>query len=143
MGSAEKLKLAGVALTLNKLNLDVDDIVSKMDILLKDENVKKNVKRMQVLAKINSKRKYRAADSIEYVLYTSIFGEGVNEKFLKEWIPAETRMGFIRGNNYDVLGVLLSIILGIIGGIFWVITKLLKFIVRKFSTSTSPKPKRD
>ncbi|PKC04271.1 hypothetical protein RhiirA5_422491 [Rhizophagus irregularis] len=33
---------------------------------------------------IDSKRKYRAADLIEYILYDSSLNEGVNEEFLKE-----------------------------------------------------------
>src|SRR5205814_383715 len=48
IGNAEKLKFSGIALTLNKFNLDVDDITSKMDLLLKDENVKKNAKRLEI-----------------------------------------------------------------------------------------------
>lgn len=39
--NAEKLKLHGVALILSKLNLDVNDVISKINLLLKDENVKK------------------------------------------------------------------------------------------------------
>ncbi|RIA90055.1 Glycosyltransferase Family 1 protein [Glomus cerebriforme] len=142
LGNAEKLKSAGIALSLNKMKLDVNDIVNKMDILLKDENVKKNSKRMEILAKINSKRKFRAADLIEYILYSSNTNE-INEEFLKEWIPAGTRMGFIRGNNYDVYGALLSIILGIVGGILWVTFKLIRFIVNRIPSSAVQKPKRE
>jgi UDP:flavonoid glycosyltransferase YjiC (YdhE family) len=143
-GNAEKLKLAGIALTLDKLNLDVNDIVSKIDLLLKDENVKKNIKRLKVLTKINSKRKYRAADLIEYILYSSSFNEdGVNEEFFKEWIPANIRMGFIRGNNYDVYGVLFGITLGFVGGILWITINLIRFIVKKIPSSENPKSKRE
>uniref|UniRef100_U9TH92 Uncharacterized protein n=1 Tax=Rhizophagus irregularis (strain DAOM 181602 / DAOM 197198 / MUCL 43194) TaxID=747089 RepID=U9TH92_RHIID len=56
---------------------------------------------MKYLAKINSKRKYRAADLIEYVLLRNDLNKGSDQE-LKEFIPADTRMGFIRGNNYDV-----------------------------------------
>src|SRR6266542_3948556 len=38
LGNAQKLISAGVALSLNNFNLKVDDIISKVDILLKDEN---------------------------------------------------------------------------------------------------------
>ena len=78
LGNAEKLKLAGTALTLNKLNLNVNDIVSKIDLLLKDENVKKNSKRLEILAKINSKRK---------------FNNGA----------VDTENRFIKGNNYGFI----------------------------------------
>ncbi|RGB39520.1 Glycosyltransferase Family 1 protein [Rhizophagus diaphanus] len=57
----------------------------------------KSAGRMKVLAKINSKRKYRAADLIEYILHRGSFNQE-----LKELIPADKRMGFIRRNNYDV-----------------------------------------
>jgi UDP:flavonoid glycosyltransferase YjiC (YdhE family) len=136
MGNADKLKSAGVALALNRFALDVNDIINKIDFLLKDENVKKNSKRMEILAKINSKRKYRAADSIEYILYSSSLNEGVNEEFLNEWIPADFRMGFIKRNNYDVYGALLSIILGIIGGTLWVTFRSFKLIVKRIFTSS-------
>ena len=144
MGNGEKLELAGTALMLDKLNLNVNDIVSKIDLLLKDENVKKNVKRLEVLTKINSKRKYRAADLIEYMLHSSRFSEsGINEEFLKEWVPAKSRMGFIRGNNYDVYGALLGVILGFVGGILWITLNLIRFTIKKISPSVGPKPKRD
>ncbi|RIA98272.1 Glycosyltransferase Family 1 protein [Glomus cerebriforme] len=143
VGNGEKLRLSGVALTLNKHTLDVNDIIYKIDSLLKDENVKKNVKRMKVLARINSKRKYRAADLIEYISYNSGINGGVDDKFLKEWIPADNRMGFIRGNNYDVFGVLLGIIVGLVGGTLWIISRLFKFIVKKIPSSASSKPKRE
>src|ERR1043165_5347039 len=70
IGNADKLELYGVALTLDKFNLNVIDIINKTDFLLTDENVKKNIKRLELLAKINSKRKYRAADLIEYMLHS-------------------------------------------------------------------------
>ncbi|GET53422.1 glycosyltransferase family 1 protein [Rhizophagus irregularis DAOM 181602=DAOM 197198] len=70
---------ADVALALIRYTLNANDIINKIDFLLKDEKVKKNSKSM-----INSKRKYRAADLIEYILYDSSLNEGVNEEFLKE-----------------------------------------------------------
>jgi hypothetical protein len=140
LGNAEKLKSSGIALTLDKLNLNVNDIVNKIDVLLNDESVKKNVKRLEVLAKINSKRKYRAADLMEYILRSSSFNDGVNEEFLKEWIPADIRMGFIKGNNYDVYGALLVIIIGLVGGTLWITLKLIRLII---PSSAIPKQKRE
>jgi hypothetical protein len=69
--NAEKLEEQGVALKLNKMNLHVDDIVRKIEFLQSDVRVKINLKRMQALTKINSKRKYRAADLIEFVMKAS------------------------------------------------------------------------
>ena len=75
---------------------------------------------------------------IEYVLHSSALVEHIDDDFLKEWVPAEARMGFIRGNNLDVYGALLSIILVFTGGI---ITKLISLI--KSLLSVSLKSKKD
>ncbi|CAB5321877.1 unnamed protein product [Rhizophagus irregularis] len=125
MGNAQKLKTAGVALTLSVYNLNVNDILNKMSKLLEDENIKKNLKRMEVLTKINSKRKYRAADLIEYILHSSGLEEYINDDYLKEWAPAASRMGFIKANNLDVYGALLGIVLTLIGGIVFKLFKLI------------------
>ncbi|PKB95195.1 UDP-Glycosyltransferase/glycogen phosphorylase [Rhizophagus irregularis] len=124
MGNAQKLiKSAGIALSINKNSLDVKDILNKIDFLLKDEHIKKNSKRMKYLARINSNRKYRAADLIEYMLYSSGLNEYLDDDFLKEWIPAESRMGFIKANNLDVYGVLLLIIILVLIGIVFILIK--------------------
>ncbi|RGB41371.1 Glycosyltransferase Family 1 protein [Rhizophagus diaphanus] len=125
MGNAQRLETAGIALSLYKNSLDVNDILNKIDFLLKDEHIKKNSKRMKYLARINSNRKYRAADLIEYVLYSSDLDEYLGDAFLKEWIPAESRMGFIKANNLDVYGALLGIILTLIGITFKLISNTL------------------
>ncbi|PKY40264.1 hypothetical protein RhiirA4_538694 [Rhizophagus irregularis] len=85
---------------------------------------------MKYLARINSNRKYRAADLIEYMLYSSGLDEYLDDDFLKEWIPAESRMGFIKANNLDVYGVLLIIIFTLIGIAF----KLIKYITNSSSS---------
>ncbi|CAB5322202.1 unnamed protein product [Rhizophagus irregularis] len=115
MGNAQRLETAGIALSINKNALDVKDILNKVNFLLNDEHVKKNSKRMKYLARINSNRKYRAADLIEYMLYSNGLNEYLDDDFLKEWIPAESRMGFIKANNLDVYGSLLIIIPALIG----------------------------
>ncbi|PKY32709.1 hypothetical protein RhiirB3_451092 [Rhizophagus irregularis] len=51
----------------------------------------------------SGKRKF-AADSIEHILHSSNLNEGVDEEFLNEWYPAESRMRFIEGNNYKSYG---------------------------------------
>jgi UDP:flavonoid glycosyltransferase YjiC (YdhE family) len=141
MGNAQKLISIGVASSLNVNNLNVDDILNKMESLLKDENVKKNSEKMKVLTKINSKRKYRAADLIEYILHSSSFDDQINDDFLKEWFPADTRMGFIRANNLDIYAILLAISLSIIGFIVVILIKLFRFIVSP--SSDDQKPKRE
>jgi hypothetical protein len=130
IGNAQKLESAGMTLSLNKFTLDVNDIVNKIDFLLNDEDIKKNSKRMKFLARINSKRKYRAADLIEYILYSGSLDGYVNDDFLKEWIPAEYRMGFIKANNLDIYGTLLGIILTLIGGITYK-------LISKYTSNTS------
>ncbi|GES72668.1 glycosyltransferase family 1 protein [Rhizophagus clarus] len=140
IGNAQKLVTAGVATSLSISDLDVDDILNKMDSLLKDKNVKENSERMKVLTKINSKRKYRAADLIEYVLHASSFVD-VNDDFLKEWYPAENRMGFIRAYDLDIYIILLSIVLSVIGVIVVKSIKLFRSFIS--SPSDDQKSKRE
>ncbi|RIB26240.1 Glycosyltransferase Family 1 protein, partial [Gigaspora rosea] len=59
-GNAEKLEVAGMALRLSRFNLAVDDIILKIKRLLSEESFKKNAERLSFVAKLNSKRKYRA-----------------------------------------------------------------------------------
>ncbi|KAF0554417.1 UDP-Glycosyltransferase/glycogen phosphorylase [Gigaspora margarita] len=68
LANAEKLELTGMALKLSKFDLKVDDIKSKVERLMNEKSFKMNANRMQVLAKFNSKRKYRGADLIEMML---------------------------------------------------------------------------
>ncbi|CAG8718948.1 13571_t:CDS:2, partial [Gigaspora margarita] len=110
-GNAEKLEVAGMALKLSKFNLTVDDIVLKIKRLLSEESFKKNAERLSFVAKLNSKRKYRAADLIEMVMNTVKY-DGIkdengnlrtnNNVLLRDWITANKRMGFIKGNYIDV-----------------------------------------
>ncbi|KAF0434878.1 UDP-Glycosyltransferase/glycogen phosphorylase [Gigaspora margarita] len=53
-GNVEKLEMAGMALSLSKLNLTVDGIVLKIKRLLSEESFKKNAERLQFIAKMNS-----------------------------------------------------------------------------------------
>ena len=77
---------------------------------------------MENLTKINSKRKYKAADLIEYILHTN--SENINEKSLKELkelITSDVQIGFNRKQIYDTYGnFILGIGFVIIGGIFYV-----------------------
>ncbi|RIA88268.1 hypothetical protein C1645_877519 [Glomus cerebriforme] len=102
----------------------------------------KNSKKLEVLAKINSKRKYRAVDLIEYVLYNHNIIDNVENEKLLEWVPADTRMGFIKGNNLDVYGALLGIVLGfIVASIVASLWIAFKFIV--ILSSVASKLKKD
>ncbi|PKB92753.1 hypothetical protein RhiirA5_443522, partial [Rhizophagus irregularis] len=51
----------------------------------------------------------------------------VVEEFLNEWFPAESRMGFIKGNNY--------IVLELIGGILWAIFISISFVLKRIIPS--------
>ncbi|CAJ0631158.1 4136_t:CDS:2 [Entrophospora sp. SA101] len=61
-GNAERLEFLNVGLTLNKLSFNVPEVIEKLERLLNDKNIEKSSKRLKVLTRINSKRKYRAAD---------------------------------------------------------------------------------
>ncbi|RIB06323.1 Glycosyltransferase Family 1 protein [Gigaspora rosea] len=141
-GNAERLELAGMALKLSKLDLKVDDIISKIVRLLSEESFKTNAKRLQVLAKYNSKRKYRGADLIEIMLnlakYDSIKNENgeleVNiETLLRSWITPNSRMGFFRGNYLDVFGAAVIIALVLISSLGYGFYKAIMFAFRKWS----------
>ncbi|CAI2181915.1 6514_t:CDS:2 [Funneliformis geosporum] len=142
-GNAEKLVLAGVALRLDKYNLQVNEVLDKAEILQKDETIQINVKRIKTLAKINSKRKYRAADLIEYVLQCSVWNpmEELNDEWLyKEWISPKSRMGFIKGNYLDVYAAAIGIVIGAFAVFIWGVIKIGKLI---FSKSKEDKTKKE
>ncbi|RIB26599.1 Glycosyltransferase Family 1 protein [Gigaspora rosea] len=136
--NAEMLESAGMVLKLSKNDLKVDDIVSKVERLLNEESFKNNAERVQFLAKVNSKRKYRAADLMEIVLNTARY-EGVkdenggfkidNEKLLRDWITPDTRMGFIRGKYLDVYGVAIILLLALGGGFVYTLWKIRYFYI--------------
>ncbi|RIB27479.1 Glycosyltransferase Family 1 protein [Gigaspora rosea] len=136
--NAELLESAGIALSISRANLQVDDIVSKAKRLLNEKSFKKNAERLQFLAKINSKRKYRAADLIEIVMNTAKY-QGVkdenggfkvdNENLLRDWITPDTRMGFIRGKYLDVYGAAVIIFLVLFGGFTYTLWKIRYFYI--------------
>ncbi|KAF0381788.1 UDP-Glycosyltransferase/glycogen phosphorylase [Gigaspora margarita] len=111
--NSEKLVGLGVALTLP--NYFSTNHVKKIFKILNDENLQKNLKKTKLLVRINSKRKHRAADLIEFVLHASflipldntvddddyddyriIEMSGDYEGLLKEWIAPDARMGFFK-----------------------------------------------
>ncbi|CAG8793678.1 29374_t:CDS:2 [Gigaspora margarita] len=136
--NAELLESAGIALSISKANLQVDDIVLKVKRLLNEESFKKNAERVQFLAKMNSKRKYRAADLIEIVMNTAKC-QGVkdenggfkvdNENLLSDWITPDTRMGFIKGKYLDVYGAAVIIFLVLFGGFTYTLWKIIYFYI--------------
>ncbi|KAF0434571.1 UDP-Glycosyltransferase/glycogen phosphorylase [Gigaspora margarita] len=140
LANAEKLELTGMALKLSKIDLKVDDIKSKVIRLMNEESFKMNAKRMQVLAKFNSKRKYRGADLIEMLMNLAKC-EGVmnedneleidNRVLLRHWITPDSRMGFIRGKYLDVFGVAVIISIALVSCLGYVFYKTIKFVYKK------------
>ncbi|CAG8568925.1 2012_t:CDS:2 [Ambispora gerdemannii] len=103
-GNAEKLMLQGCALAVSKLSLSVNDMLSKMRMLMTDDKIKLNLLRMQTLARMNGNRKYRAADLIEYVMDHAKLDPNSGSRIptVQEWVTPDRRMGWIRGNNVDI-----------------------------------------
>ncbi|CAG8828555.1 14704_t:CDS:1, partial [Racocetra persica] len=144
--NAEKLELAGIALRISRWNLTVDDIVSKVKRLLNEESFKKNAERLQFLARVNSKRKYRAADLIEIVMNTAKY-EGIkdenggfkinNENLLRDWITPDSRMGFIRSKYLDVYAVAIILFLALSGIFGYASWKIARYSYIRFSSSKS------
>ncbi|KAF0553052.1 UDP-Glycosyltransferase/glycogen phosphorylase [Gigaspora margarita] len=134
--NAEMLESVCMTLKLSKNNLKVDDIVSKVERLLNEGIFKMNAERVQFLAKVNSKRKYRAADLMEIVLNTAKY-EGIkdenggfkidNEKLLRDWITPDKRMGFIRGKYLDVYSVAVILLLALGGGFVYTLLTIVRY----------------
>ncbi|CAJ0768157.1 15909_t:CDS:2 [Entrophospora sp. SA101] len=148
-GNAERLEALNVGLTLNKLSLNVPEIIEKLDILLNDKKIEKSCKRAKTLARINSKRKYRAADLIEYMIHANALDDRDEDDndidgLMREWITPDTRMGFFKGKYYDVYGAFFTILLSLLGLLSWISLKVLKtlfnFVINKFTTRNN-KPK--
>ncbi|CAG8727124.1 11027_t:CDS:2, partial [Gigaspora margarita] len=141
LANAEKLELTGMALKLSKFDLKVDDIKSKVERLMNEKSFKMNANRMQVLAKFNSKRKYRGADLIEMMLNLAKC-EGVmnennelevdNRALLRHWITPDSRMGFIRGKYLDVFGAAVIISIALVSCLGYVFYKTIKFVYKKW-----------
>ncbi|CAG8478751.1 9009_t:CDS:2 [Funneliformis caledonium] len=144
--NADKLVLAGVALRLNKYNLQVSEVLDKAERLQKNETIQLNVKKLKTLAMINSKRKYRAADLVEFVLQASAWSptNEFNEGWLyKEWVSPKNRMGFIKGNYLDVYATAIGIVVGIFAVLIWGVIKIGKLIYGGLFKSRGDKTKND
>ncbi|CAG8435074.1 6593_t:CDS:2 [Scutellospora calospora] len=151
-GNAEKLELTGMALKLSKIDLKVEDIVSKVIRIMSEESFKMNAERMQVLLKFNSKRKYRGVDLIEIVMnFAKRDGirnendelEVDNEVLLRNWITPDSRMGFIRGNYLDVFSVaiIISLVLfsSLVYGFYVIMFAFKKWALRNRNSQSKPK----
>ncbi|CAG8556600.1 14282_t:CDS:2 [Funneliformis mosseae] len=132
LGNSEKLLENGVGLLLSKGSLDVQDIIKKIKTLQKDEDILVNVERMKNLVIMNSKRKFRAADLIEFVLFSNHLNSMIElqensfKDDLKVWrITPETRLGFKYLDVYVSLlvGCLMFIVI-----IIWLICEACKSI---------------
>lgn len=128
LSNSEKLVGLGVALTLPNY-FSTNHVVEKIFKILNDEILQKNLKKTKLLVRINSKRKHRAADLIEFVLHASslipldntvdddddygiIEMSGDYEGLLKEWITPDARMGFFKGMYLDIYGSFILVIVG-------------------------------
>jgi hypothetical protein len=149
LGNSDKLVSAGVALKLDKLNLRVNDILDKIEFLQKDEQTQINLKRLKTLTIINSKRKHRAADLIEYTLHSYALkrkddDEGVVEdRIFKGLITPDTKMGYIRGSYLDVYAVALTVAIGILTGFLLIFYKVGKLIFGKLFKNRENKEKNE
>ncbi|CAJ0824865.1 6794_t:CDS:2 [Entrophospora sp. SA101] len=144
-GNAEKLKtFAGTALTLDKIDLTVEEVLIKIQRLLTEEKFKINAEKMKLLARINSKGKYKAADLIEFAIHSNELNQKLNSvnndslslslrdgQYLNQFISPDTRMGFIRGNYFDVYLTLLVITLVSLVISIFLIYKLARWIYIK------------
>jgi hypothetical protein len=128
-----------LALTMSKDSLTVAELTRKVNILLTDPSIRANAKRMQFLATINAKRKYYAAELIEYVLFTAAqSGANGETNYFPEWETPDRRMGWIKGSNLDVItfvgGLALSGII-LIGYALWnfvdIVEKVSTLVVTK------------
>ncbi|RFU33278.1 hypothetical protein B7463_g3072, partial [Scytalidium lignicola] len=136
IANSRRAAAAGVALTLDKNAFTAHELLEKMQFILRDvdDSFARNVLRMKRIVTITSKRKELAADLIEEVLYDhelrwecSIhddewkgrsYIEGLEEGFNgvgRELRPmhlqtADARMGWVKGNNWDIWFVYASFV---------------------------------
>ncbi|CAG8850382.1 29399_t:CDS:1, partial [Racocetra persica] len=118
---------------------------SKVKRLLNEESFKKNAERLQFLARVNSKRKYRAADLIEIVMNTAKYEEIKdensrfkinNENLVRDWITPDSRMGFIRKKYLDVYVVAIILFLALSGIFGYASWKIARYSYIRFSRSS-------
>ncbi|CAG8524612.1 1282_t:CDS:2 [Diversispora eburnea] len=70
LNNGERLERLGVGITINKMELNIKDILNKIKLLLENNKIQKNLKKVKVLTRIN--------------------------RLLKEWTPPEIRMGIFK-----------------------------------------------
>ncbi|KAI9362753.1 hypothetical protein BD770DRAFT_307506, partial [Pilaira anomala] len=97
--NAYSMAEAGVGLTLDRKAHDFTDTLEKLNKLLLDKEgiFKLNMKSMQALVQLKSKRKYHAADMIEEVLHS--VRDQSNIWYRKE---ASESMGIFQATNWDI-----------------------------------------
>lgn len=147
--NSEKLLKNNVGLLLSKNSLNVQDIINKIKILQTDKKIFLNMERMKNLVIINCKRKFRAADLIDFVLYSNKLKLNCNQEDeeveeedgkncdkeddnseLKVWITPESRMGIIKGKYLDIYVSFFFLCLIIIFLIISTIWKFCKLLIR-------------
>ncbi|CAG8544520.1 5786_t:CDS:2, partial [Cetraspora pellucida] len=141
LSNSEKLVGLGVALTLPTY-FSAAKVIKNIEEILNDVNIQKNLKKTKLLVRINSKRKHRAADLMEFVLHALTLNpsdneEETNEMFenyeglLKEWITPDARMGFFKGMYVDIYGTFIIVIFIALGLFLRSIWKRLKVVKYK------------
>ncbi|KAG2184419.1 hypothetical protein INT43_000328 [Umbelopsis isabellina] len=125
-GNAQKLLAAGVALTNDRMNLQVQVISDNIRLLVEDKDNKfaESVKRMSKLVQLKALDAVtRAATTIEEVAFTS------KEDELPHLITADRNMSFMKAHNYDLYLLLAAVLLSISGVLITVIYMIVKGVI--------------
>ncbi|KAK9709065.1 hypothetical protein K7432_009280 [Basidiobolus ranarum] len=106
------LETVGVSIPMELKTFTSPEMIEKMTLLVedKDRNFEKNVRHMQILAHINSRRINNAADVAEQLIYTKKSVNLSNRLYQR----AESRMSFWEVHNYDVYFIILTTFVGLI-----------------------------
>lgn len=126
--NSKNIAQAGVALVLNRKQHNVTDTFDKLSTLLLDEDgsFALNMKSMQALVQLKSRRKFHAADMIEEVLYSVR-----NHSDIWNRREVTAKMPWYKGTNWDVdlcgLGILVVFIV-MMCKMLYKVSALLKFL---------------
>ncbi|KAK0663630.1 UDP-glucuronosyltransferase 2B23 [Lasiodiplodia hormozganensis] len=119
LANAVRLVDAGVGLKLDKFAFHSDEVVEKIETVVRDEDgmFAKNVQRLKRIARIAAKGKHRAADLIEEVLADWEGGVGKGERPM-HLQTADCRMSTWKARNWDLWAVVMGIT-AVSGGLTW------------------------
>ncbi|KAJ9057366.1 hypothetical protein DSO57_1023357 [Entomophthora muscae] len=120
--NARKLEDAGIGQYVDRITATPHSLVYQMDGILQDRNgsIAMNLRRMQMLARIGSRRRELGADAVEEYAYTAQFCRPIEKHVYgqitceaKHLIPASQGMSYIQANLIDVYLVAWSLMIGI------------------------------